>query len=442
MTDRTRKRATNKLAAERYSVGVSLGQMIRLGRISRLGKMSRLDRITAHDSQSPPPLQGGVRGGLQSSSEPNHFESNAISPKAPRAALKIRTIYSIVSLLLLATIPSACQQPQRVPQFPARGFTRVWPPAPDTPRIRFVGEIVGEASFGRAGRIKSLGEIFTGPAPALRFTTPMAVAVNGERAIVADAQAGAVFICDLLRRAVTAVREAAGEPFAWPIDVVALDSGFAVCDSRRAAVFMFDANGTFQRAFGKGNLQRPCALTWNAAANELWVLDAGAHACVVFDANGRQLRKVGGRGVDPGKFNFPAGIGWRRGTGIAVADSMNFRVQLIDNSGSADTVFGKKGDAAGDFAMPRDVAVDSDGNIYVLDNQFENVQIFNRAGQLLMAFGGEGQRPGEFYLPAGITIDERDRIWIADAYNRRVQVFQYLSQRDVTKVNNETNAAE
>ncbi len=352
-----------------------------------------------------------------------------------------RGLYAVGSLVALIGLTIACQQPQRVPQFPARGFTRVWPSAPDTPRIRFIGEIVGEESFGRGGRIKSLKEVFTGPAPALRFTTPMAVAVSGERAMVADAQAGAVIICDLQKRSMSTVREAAGEPFAWPIDVVTVNSGFAVCDSRRAAVFMFDANGTFQRAVGKGGLQRPCALTWDAVANELWVLDAGAHACVVFDANGRQLRKVGGRGVEPGRFNFPAGIGWRRGTGVAVADSMNFRVQLIASSGSADAVFGKKGDAAGDFAMPRDVAVDSDGNIYVLDNQFENVQIFNSAGQLLMAFGREGQRPGEFYLPAGITIDERDRIWIADAYNRRVQVFQNLSQGDVTEASYEKNVA-
>jgi len=320
-----------------------------------------------------------------------------------------------------------CQQPQRVSRFPATGLPIVWPSPPDTPRIRYMGDIVGEESLGAGSRgWKSLGEVLTGPAPKIRFTTPTAVAVRGERAYVADGQAGAIYVCDLGRRRIESIREAGGKPFEWPIDVAATDGGIVVCDSRRGAVFTFDGGDRFVRAIGTGALQRPAAVAWRGEANEIWVLDAGAHACVVFDVGGNRLRALGGRGAQPGAFNFPAGLTWRSGIGAVVADSMNFRVQLIDAQGTAVEAFGQKGDAAGDFAMPRDVAVDSEGHLYVLDNQFENVQIFDRHGQLLMAFGQEGRGPGEFYLPSGITIDDRDRIWIADTYNRRVQVFQYL----------------
>lgn len=339
----------------------------------------------------------------------------------------VRLAFSFLLMSGLAAVGFGCQQPHRVSQFPAAGLPIVWPAAPDTPRIRYIGEIVGEESFGvRTSGLKALGEVFTGPAPKIRFTTPMALAVRGERAYVADGQAGAVYICDLAQRRIDTIREADGKPFEWPIDVVATDDGFAVCDSRRAGVFIFDGNNRFVRAIGAGGLQRPSAVAWRAGAKELWVLDTAAHMCVVFDATGQRIRSIGGQGAQPGAFNYPAGLTWRPGVGAVVADSMNFRVQVLDDAGGAGAVFGKKGDAAGDFAMPRDVAVDSDGNIYVLDNQFENVQIFNRSGQLLMAFGREGRGPGEFYLPSGITIDERDRIWIADSYNRRVQVFQYL----------------
>jgi DNA-binding beta-propeller fold protein YncE len=330
----------------------------------------------------------------------------------------------------VAVVSFGCQQPQRVSRFPAAGLPIVWPAAPDTPRIRYVGDIVGEESFGvRTSGLKALGEVLTGPAPRIRFTTPMAVAVRGERAYVADGQAGAVYICDLVRRRVDTIRDAGGKAFEWPIDVVATDDGFAVCDSRRAGVFVFDGNDRFVRAIGAGSLQRPSAVAWRGDAKELWVLDTAAHSIVVFDKSGRRIRTVGGRGAQAGAFNYPAGVTWRSGVGAVVADSMNFRVQVLDDAGGTGVVFGRKGDAAGDFAMPRDVAVDSDGNIYVLDNQFENLQVFNRSGQLLMALGREGSGPGEFYLPSGITIDERDRIWVADSYNRRVQVFQYLNAK-------------
>ncbi|RMF78334.1 MAG: 6-bladed beta-propeller, partial [Planctomycetota bacterium] len=145
--------------------------------------------------------------------------------------------------------------------------------------------------------------------------------------------------------------------------------------------------------------------------------------------DGRVVARIGGRGGEPGRFNFPTAVCWRPPAGLVVADAMNFRVQVFDvGEDRPRLVFGEKGDAAGDFARPRDVAVDSDGHIYVLDNQFENVQVFDQGGRLLMAFGEGGDGPGQFAIPSGITIDARDRIWVADSYNRRVQVFQYLRE--------------
>ncbi|HRW55766.1 MAG TPA: 6-bladed beta-propeller, partial [Phycisphaerae bacterium] len=256
----------------------------------------------------------------------------------------------------------------------------------------------------------------------------MSVAVRGGTIFVADPQNACVFKVGLEPRSITPITLADGKPMQWPLDVDASPSGLAVADSQRGAVFLFDLNGNFQRSIGAGQLKRPSAVAWDGQHNRWWVLDTAAHACVIFDAGGSRVASIGGKGVAAGQFNFPAGMTYRAGLGAVVADSMNFRVQLMGADGKAPVVFGRKGDAAGDFSMPRDVATDSDGNIYVLDNQFENVQIFNRQQQLLMALGRGGAGPGQFNLPAGITIDDRDRIWIADTYNRRVQVFQYLKE--------------
>ena len=333
-----------------------------------------------------------------------------------------------LSLVVALVSLGACSQ-ARGPVFSMQGTSIVWPTAPDAPRIRYVGEIRGEESLGiRKSGWTQFSEALTGPAPTLEFSTPMSVAVRGGTIFVADPQNASVFKVGLEPRSITPITAAAGKPLRWPLDVDVSPNALAVVDSQRAAVFLFGLNGQYQRAMGEGLLKRPSAVAWDAPNNRWWVLDTGAHACVLFDATGNRIGTIGGKGTAPGQFNFPAGLSYRAGIGAIVADSMNFRVQLMGADGKAAIAFGQKGDAAGDFAMPRDVAADSDGNVYVIDNQFENVQIFDRQQRLLMALGRGGTGPGQFSLPAGITIDERDRIWVADTYNRRIQVFQYLKE--------------
>ncbi|MCB9853750.1 MAG: hypothetical protein H6819_11685 [Phycisphaerales bacterium] len=339
----------------------------------------------------------------------------------------IRLAANLTSIAALALL-GACSQAHG-PVFSMQGTSIVWPSAPDSPRIRYIGEIRGEKSLGiaKSGWTK-FSEALSGPAPTLEFSTPMSVAVRGGTIYVADPQNAGVFKVTLEPRSITPIATAAGKPLEWPLDVDLSPSALAIVDSKRAAVFLYDLDGRYQRAMGEGQLKRPSAVAWDNGNNRWWVLDSGAHSCVLFDASGNRVGSIGGKGTAPGQFNFPAGIAYRAGIGAIVADSMNFRVQLMNADGSANATFGQKGDAAGDFAMPRDVATDSDGNIYVVDNQFENIQIFDRQQRLLMALGRGGSGPGQFSLPSGITIDDRDRIWVADTYNRRVQVFQYLKE--------------
>ncbi len=327
-------------------------------------------------------------------------------------------------IIILICLAAGCQQPLR-PVFGEKSPAVEWPRRPDVPRIRYIGQLTGEESLGKP-RAWDLKALIAGPEPSVAFSTPTSVAARGDRVYVADGQNHAVFVLDLDTRAFRTIDSAGAKTLKWPADLLLAGDLLAVADSMNAAVFLFDLNGRYLRTIGEGSLKRPTALAWNATAGELWVLDAALHACVVFDESGRELRHVGQRGEGGGEFNFPAGMTYSDRVGVVVADSMNFRVQVLNTDGQPRRMFGRKGDAAGDFSMPRDVAVDSEGHIYVLDNQFENVQVFDEAGQLLMAWGQEGRGPGEFYLPSGIFIDAQDRIWVADTYNRRVQVFQYL----------------
>ena len=332
-------------------------------------------------------------------------------------------------LLLLVGLLAAlggCQTPLR-PVFPTVTPPIVWPPPPDQPRLRYIGELRGEQSLGlRPQGWDVLRSLVAGPRPPIEFSRPTAVAVVGQRVFVADTGLGAVHLLDLEQREYKLILGAPADPFQTPIDALALpDATIAVVDRGRAAIDFLDLDGRWLHTWRSADLPAPVSAAWDARRKLLWVADVSDHACYAWQ-NGEIVRRLGRHGSAPGQFNFPSAVTWDAAVGLVVADAMNFRVQVFDDQDRPLTIFGRKGDAAGDFARPRDVAVDSQGHIYALDNQFENVQVFDQAGRLLMALGRGGSGVGEFDLPAGITIDPLDRIWIADSYNRRVQVFQYL----------------
>lgn len=340
-------------------------------------------------------------------------------PRSPQA------IAGACALLICA---AGCA-PVNQPIFPESQSARVWPEPPNTPRLRYVGELTGEGSLKAPPKgMNALRAALTGEQVQTAFVTPTAVAVAGSVVFVADGQLHGVHRLDLEQRAYRLIQQADGQPLGFPIDLLIADQRLIVVDSLRAALFEFDLDGNFLRRWPVADLQRPSAIARDAEHNLFWVSDTGSHNCVALDRAGRVQARVGGRGAGAGEFNYPTGLCWHAATGLCVVDSMNFRVQELSADGRAERSFGRKGDAAGDFSLPRDVAVDRDGHIYVLDNQFENVQIFDAQGRLLLAFGQEGKGPGEFSLPSGITIDVLDRIWIADTYNRRVQLFQYLRE--------------
>lgn len=348
----------------------------------------------------------------------------------PRCAGTTRPAAGVAAGLFVLVLVSGCQSTPK-PIFPQVWPAIVWPPAPERPRIRYIGELRGEASLGAQPKgWAAVRAALAGPEPQVAFSRPSAVAVAGQRVFVADTGLGVIHLLDLDQRRYAALRGSPTDPLRVPIDVtVAGGNRLIVVDRGRAVVDVFDLEGNWLSTEHWAEVHAPVAAAWDVEGNRLWVADAAAHACHACTLDGAVAGQIGGRGNGPGQFNYPTALVWHAGVGLVVADAMNFRVQVFDEAGQPTAVFGHKGDGAGDFSRPRGVAVDSDGHIYVVDNQFENVQVFDRQGRLLLALGQEGDRPGEFSLPAGITIDVQDRIWVADSYNRRVQVFQYLSEK-------------
>jgi DNA-binding beta-propeller fold protein YncE len=311
-----------------------------------------------------------------------------------------------------------------------------WPTPPEAARIEYVGQLVTSADLKPARSFwQSVGETLFGAKDARSMLSPFSLCTDGaDRLFVGDSNAQVVHVFDLDTRAYarwtpSAEDEDGGEAFSQPVGV-AWDPGgrLLVADSVAACVFVFADDGTCPGRLGSGLLQRPSGLAVDAAGERIFVADAAAHQVVVLDPAGRLLKRIGGRGLDLGQFNYPTNVALDSTGRLYVADTLNFRVQVFDRSLEPLRQIGSAGDLPGYFSRPKGLALDSADHLYVVDAHFESVQIFDPEGPLLLSFGQEGSGPGEFWLPAGIHIDASDRIWIADSYNRRVQVFQYLPE--------------
>ena len=61
----------------------------------------------------------------------------------------------------------------------------------------------------------------------------------------------------------------------------------------------------------------------------IWISDAHLDRLSVFGPDGQLVAVIGGRGADAGRFSFPAGIAVAADGRIAVADSLNRRIQIL-----------------------------------------------------------------------------------------------------------------
>ena len=311
--------------------------------------------------------------------------------------------------------------------FPRLETGLVFPPPPDIPRIRWLGELrdSGDLKAARSG-VEVFQAAMRGPLPPIPFSSPHGLTLReGRYLAVADGTGGVVHLIDLVDRSHRMISGFDKERFGSPMGVVWMGHQLYVTDAARREVIVLHDDGSLAQRFGAQELVRPVGIAFAASINRLFVVDSGAHRIGSFAPNGGDVQWLGERGSGLGQFNFPTHI-VVAGDHLWVADTGNFRVQMLNLDGHSLNMFGQKGDAAGDLSLPKGLAVDRGGHVYVVDAHFENVQIFDPEGRLLMAFGEPGVGRGQFSLPAGLTIDEQDRIWVADAGNHRIQVFEYL----------------
>lgn len=355
-----------------------------------------------------------------------------------RIRIPAATLAASAALAAAALVAGCAAGPPRVLRLdaePAR-VLRTWPQAPEVPRYRHEGTLLGEQNYLVPGDapvpawrraldwITGLG----GGAPIDELLRPSAGAAAGcGRVVVGDAGRGAVFLFEQEGGPAIVEHATGSRRFASPTGIACGPEGaILVADSALGLVVELDARGALRRAIGAGQLRRPTGLALDRERGELYVADTAAHDIAVFDRDGRLLRRLGRRGEAEGEFNFPTHL-WFRAGELYVADTLNGRVQVFARGAARPRlVVGARGLHVGQLVRPKGVATDSAGNIYVVESYYDHLLVYDREGRFLLPIGGLGQDAGQFYLPSGVWTDERDRVFVADMFNGRVVVLQFL----------------
>ncbi len=301
-------------------------------------------------------------------------------------------------------------------------------------------KLTWERSFSLEREVKpkrtfwtKLVDAVAGPPDFRYLVNPYSVTTDSRgRIIVSDPGANGVHVFDFTQQKYKFLtRKDKDKDGTLSPQCVAVDAqdNIYVTDSQAGKVFVWNADGKYQRAIGslkggEGYFKRPTGIAVDSAAQRIYITDTLRNKIFVTDMQGSVLQSFGKTGAGDGEFNYPTELRLH-GDELAVVDAMNFRVQVLDRSGAFRYSIGKVGDGAGWMFRPKGIGFDSEGHLYVVDGAWSVVQVFNHEGQLLYYFGEQGSGPGEFQLPAGLQIDSTDHVYVVDSYNRRVQVFRY-----------------
>jgi len=308
----------------------------------------------------------------------------------------------------------------------------VYPPPPDTPRIKYVKAFTGDSDFLQSGSMVT--EMLLGSSGHVGIGKPMGIHASGDgKLYVTDTAKNDVFIFDAKAKTATTVSTVGDyHRFSKPVGVASDKSGrLFVSDSANDNVMVFDKDMKSSGVLLPDTpFKQPVGIAVDSERKRIYVVDTHEHHVRVFDLETlKQISVIGGRGRGDGTFNYPSNVALDSKGNLYVVDTQNGRVQKFDTEGRFILRYGEFGDLPGMFSRPRGIAIDSEDHVYVVDGAFNVVQIFDSEGQVLMSFGSYGSGRGNMILPAGIAIDADDFIYVVDSINGRVVMFEYLGDK-------------
>ena len=239
------------------------------------------------------------------------------------------------------------------------------------------------------------------------------------------------------------LNSAAGVPAAWNFIQVA-----SVAVTRRGSVLVlhrgahpimeFEASGKFIRSWGDGMFSegKVAAIPeayWTADKSHysavygpagcascgahtvrvdpqgnIWVVDAPGHVVYKLDPDGKEIMRLGTKGVSgtgPNNFNLPTDVAFASNGDVYVSDGYgSARVVKFSREGKYLLQWGKRGKGPGEFGLPHNLVIDAQGRVYVTDRDNQRIEVFDSTGMFLSEWTGTGG-------VSALAINNNQRIW-------------------------------
>ena len=140
----------------------------------------------------------------------------------------------------------------------------------------------------------------------------------------------------------------------------------------------------------------------------IWAIDAPGHVVYKMDSDGKEIMRLGTKGVagsGPNNFNLPTDVAFTPNGDVYVSDGYGgARVVKYSRDGKYLLQWGARGKGPGQFGLPHNLVTDGHGRVYVTDRDNQRIQVFDSNGKFLSQCTGTGGI-------SGLAITKDQRIW-------------------------------
>lgn len=147
-----------------------------------------------------------------------------------------------------------------------------------------------------------------------------------------------------------------------------------VADTNNDRVQVFNGDGVFLNAIGKGVIEEPIAIDLDGNGN-LYVLQASRKSIYVFTASGLIINEFGNTPTAGSRLENPVSLAVT-GKELLVLDAGSNSVKVFGLNGKFKREFGAKGEGKGDFRKPASIAVMDEGKFLIADYGNGRIQEF------------------------------------------------------------------
>ncbi|MHC4991433.1 MAG: SMP-30/gluconolactonase/LRE family protein [Planctomycetota bacterium] len=197
---------------------------------------------------------------------------------------------------------------------------------------------------------------------------------------------------------------------------------FVVDKTARVQRFGFDGEPQAFWQMPEWELGKPTGLNV-APDGSVWVADTHYFRVIAYDADGRELRRFGSYGEEPGQFIYPTDVEFGRDGRVYVSEyGGNDRVQVFSSDGEFQFSFGTFGEGPGQFNRPQSMVFSDDGQeLFIADACNHRIVVVDTEGRVLRYLAGVGRGPGELMYPYDLTLLPDGSLLVCEFGNNRIQ---------------------